>query len=123
MVTSHKYTKLVQSCINPITYKDVFLYLVPTKINFDIIYLYPNPTTFDNIDMSKYRIRGILYSGGGVLSPKSYVDVPAGPRKSDYLYTNFCQISHPSVYHFRKKSTQFQWIKLGAFYNNLPKIS
>ena len=26
---------------------------------------------------------------GGVLSPKSYVDVPAGPRKSDYLYTNF----------------------------------
>ena len=27
--------------------------------------------------------------GGGFLSPKSYVDVPAGPRKSDYLYTNF----------------------------------
>ena len=39
----------------------------------------------------------------------------------------FCQIFHPSVYHFRKKSTQFGekhpiWIKLGAFYNNLPKI-
>ena len=43
--------------------------------------------------------------GRGVLSPKSYVDVPAGPRK--YQYQFFCQISHPSVYHFRKKSTQF----------------
>ena len=33
----------------------------------------------------------------------------------------FCQISHPSVYHFRKKSTQFgsNWV---LFYNNLPKI-
>ena len=29
----------------------------------------------------------------------------------------FCWISHPSVYRFRKKSTQFC-----AFYNNLPKI-
>ena len=27
--------------------------------------------------------------GGGLLSPKSYVDMPAGPQKSDYLYTNF----------------------------------
>ena len=27
--------------------------------------------------------------GGGGFSPKSYVDVPAGPRKSDFLYTNF----------------------------------
>ena len=33
----------------------------------------------------------------------------------------FCQISHPSVYHFRKKEHPI-WIKLGAFYNNLPKI-
>ena len=54
--------------------------------------------------------------------PKSYMDVPAGPRKSDFFYTNFllnfspisifsipifCSIFHPSVYHFQKKSTQF----------------
>ena len=26
---------------------------------------------------------------GGLLSPKLYVDVPAGPRKSEFLYTNF----------------------------------
>ena len=30
-----------------------------------------------------------VYMGGGLLSPKSYVDVPARPRKSDFLYTNF----------------------------------
>ena len=32
----------------------------------------------------------------------------------------FCLISHPSVYYFWKKSTQF-W-PMGAFYNYLPKI-
>ena len=56
-----------------------------------------------------------MLPGGVVLSPKSYVDVPAGPRKSDYLYTNFLPnfppISRP-LYHFRKKSTQFgsNWV-------------
>ena len=38
--------------------------------------------------------------GGGVLLPKSYVDVPAEPRKSDFLYTNLRPITHPLVYHF-----------------------
>ena len=38
---------------------------------------------------SRKRSQSELSRGGGVLSPKSYVDVPAGPRKSDYLYTNF----------------------------------
>ena len=58
--------------------------------------------------------------GGGVLLPKSYMDVPAGPRKSYFLILIFClAISHPSVYHFRKKSTQVL-TKLGAFYKNLP---
>ena len=28
-------------------------------------------------------------TGGGLLSPKSYVDVPAEPWKFDFLYTNF----------------------------------
>ena len=41
-----------------------------------------------------------LYPLGGVLSPKSYVDVPAEPRKSDFLYTNLRPITHPLVYHF-----------------------
>ena len=36
-----------------------------------------------------------------------YVDVPAGPQKSDFLYTNFLSNLPPSVYHFQKKSTQF----------------
>ena len=59
--------------------------------------------------------------GGGVLSPKSYVDVPAGPRKSDYLYTNFLPNFPPISIPFFKEKHPI-WIKLGAFYNNLPKI-
>ena len=58
---------------------------------------------------------------GGVLSPKSYVDVPAGPRKSDYLYTNFLPNFPPISIPFSKEKHPI-WIKLGAFYNNLPKI-
>ena len=59
--------------------------------------------------------------GGGVLSPKSYVDVPAGPRKSDYLYTNFWPNFPPISIPFSKEKHPI-WIKLGAFYINLPKI-
>ena len=59
--------------------------------------------------------------GGGVLSPKSYVDVPAGPRKSDYLYTNFLPNFPPISIPFSKEKHPIL-IKLGAFYNNLPKI-
>ena len=62
-----------------------------------------------------------LRGGGGVLSPKSYVDVPAGPRKSDYLYTNFLPNFPPISIPFLKEKHPI-WIKLGAFYNNLPKI-
>ena len=58
---------------------------------------------------------------GGVLSPKSYVDVPTGPRKSDYLYTNFLPNFPPISILFSKEKHSI-WIKLGAFCNNLPKI-
>ena len=54
--------------------------------------------------------------GGGVLSPKLYVDVPAGPRKSDYLYTNFLPNFPPISIPFSKEKHSI-WIKLGAFYN------
>ena len=59
--------------------------------------------------------------GGGGLSPKSYVDVPAGPRKSDYIYTNFLPNFPPISIPFSKEKHPI-WIILGAFYNNLPKI-
>ena len=58
---------------------------------------------------------------GGVLSPKSYVDVPAGPQKSDYLYTNFLPNFPPISIPFSNEKHQIL-IELGAFYNNLPKI-
>ena len=48
-------------------------------------------------------------------------DVPAGPRKSDYLYTNFLPNFPPISIPFSKEKHPI-WIKLGAFYNNLPKI-
>ena len=68
--------------------------------------------------------------GGGALSPKSYVDVPSGPRKSDFLYTNFWPNFPPISIPFSKekhpvliKLGAFNiLIKFGAFYNNLPKI-
>ena len=49
------------------------------------------------------------------------MDVPAGPRKSDYLYTNFLPNFPPISIPFSKENHPI-WIKLGAFYNNLPKI-
>ena len=63
----------------------------------------------------------LSWKPGGVLSPKSYVDVPAGPRKSDYLYTNFLPNFPPISIPFSEEKHPI-WIKLGAFYNNLPKI-
>ena len=63
----------------------------------------------------------IILPGGGVLSPKSYVDVPAGHRKSNYLYSNFLPNFPPISIPFLKEKHPIL-IKLGAFYNNLPKI-
>ena len=60
--------------------------------------------------------------GGGLLSPlKSYVDVPAGPRKSDFLYTNFLP-NFPPINTPILKEKHPILTKLGAFCNNLPKI-
>ena len=60
---------------------------------------------------------------GQLLSPKSYMDVPAGSQKSDFLYTNFLPNFPPISILFlkkKKKSTQFwpNWV----LYNNLPKM-
>ena len=62
-----------------------------------------------------------LIPGGGVLSPKSYVDLPAEPRKSDFLYTNFSPNYPPISIPFSKEKHPIL-PKLGAFYNNLLKI-
>ena len=54
---------------------------------------------------------------GGLLSPKSYVDVPAGTQKSDFLYTNFLPNFPPISIPFLKEKHPIL-TKLGAFYNN-----
>ena len=63
--------------------------------------------------------RGV--GGGGLLSPKSYVDVPAGPQKSDFLYTNILPNFPPISKPFLKEKHPIL-TTLGAFYTNLPKI-
>ena len=57
----------------------------------------------------------------GLLSPKLYMDVPAGRQKSDFLYTNFVPNFPPISIPFLKEKHPIL-TKLGAFYNNLPKI-
>ena len=89
---------------------------MPGKVILSIIVTVPGKIILDIIVMS-----GNHHVPGGVLSPKSYVDVPAGPRKSDYLYTNFLPNFPPISIPFSKEKHPI-WIKLGAFYNNLPKI-
>ena len=59
--------------------------------------------------------------GGFYFSPKSYVDVPARPRKSDFPYTNFLP-NFPLISIPFSKEKHPILNKLGAFYNNLPKI-
>ena len=60
-------------------------------------------------------------TSGGLLSPKSYVDVPARRRKSDFLYTNILPNFPPISIPFLKEKHPIL-TNLGAFYNNLPKI-
>ena len=57
----------------------------------------------------------------GLLSPKLYVDVPAGPRKSDFFFTNFLPNFPPITIPFLKEK-HLILTQLGVFYNNLPKI-
>ena len=89
---------------------------------FDQSYVTPSAVPVSHILVSKIvQVWQYVPGGGGVLSPKSYGDVPAGPRKSDYLYTNFLPNFPPISIPFSKEKHPIL-IKLGAFYNNLPKI-
>ena len=63
----------------------------------------------------------LRYGGGGVLPPKSYVDVPAGRQKSDFLYSNFMP-NFPPISIPLSKEKHLILTKLSAFYNNLPKL-
>ena len=58
---------------------------------------------------------------GGLLSPKSDMDVPARPRKSDFLYTNLLPYFPPICIPFSKEKHPIL-TKLGAFYRNFSKI-
>ena len=75
---------------------------------------------------------GLKPRGRGLLSPKSYVDVPAGPRKSDYLYTNFLLNFPPISIPFSKEKHPIwpNWVlftiicpKYTQIYNKKPPIA
>ena len=76
---------------------------------------------YEFVDPCAYEHCEQIARGGGLLSLKSYVNVPAEPQKSDFLYTNFSPNYPPISIPF---SIEKQPIlpKLGAFYNNLLKI-
>ena len=57
---------------------------------------------------------------GGLPLSKSYVDVLVGPRKSDYIYTNFLPNFLPINIPFSEEKHPI-FTKLGAFYNFWPK--
>ena len=79
---------------------------------------------------SKYlRVKGYSvgdsknFMEGGVISPKSYVNVPAGHQKSDFLYTvPFFLLNFPPIIItiFDKKHSILP--QLDAFYCNLLQI-
>ena len=56
-----------------------------------------------------------------VLSPKLYVDVPAGPWKFGFLHINFLHNYPPISIPFSKEKHPILF-KLGAFYHNLLQI-
>ena len=55
-----------------------------------------------------------LDMGGGLLSPKSYVDVPTGPQKSASLYTNFAQFPTQQYTIFERKASNY-FDQIGCF--------
>ena len=59
--------------------------------------------------------------GGGGSFTKIVRGCACRTSKSDYLYTNFLPNFPPISIPFSKEKHPI-WIKLGAFYNNLPKI-
>ena len=63
----------------------------------------------------------LVWDPGGLLLPKSYMDVPAEPRKFDFLYTNFSPNYPPISIPFTIEKHQIL-PKFGAFYNYLLKI-
>ena len=64
---------------------------------------------------------GLPFFPWGLLWPKLYMDVPARPRKSDFLYTNFLPNFPPISIPFSKEKHPIL-TKLGAFYNNFLQI-
>ena len=60
------------------------------------------------------------HPGEGYFSPKLYVDVPAGPRKSDFLYTTFMPNFSPISIPFLKEKHPIL-TKLGALLQELAQ--
>ena len=71
---------------------------------------------FSVSDFKRTKVPG----GEGLLSPKSNMDVPAVPRKSGFLFTNFLLNFPPITIPFSKEKHQI--LTNFTFYNNLSEI-
>ena len=59
-------------------------------------------------------VLALLWSAlGKILSPKSYVDVPAGPQKFDFLYQFFAQFPTHQYTIFERNASNFD--QIGCF--------
>ena len=75
----------------------------------------------DGTSQYHHHLQNCLIKPGGLLSSKSYMDVPAECRKCDFLCTIFLSNFPPTSIPFLKEKHPIL-TKLGAFCNNLPKI-
>ena len=66
------------------------------------------------MDYQGFRLCTVVIYGVGLLSPKLYADVPAGPGKFDFLYTNFfAQLPTHECTIFKRKAPKFA--QIGCF--------
>ena len=90
-------------------------------MNENVFYFWFTVINFNEfVYVGLQQINHMHARGRGLLSPKSYVDVPVGPRKLDFLYTSFSPDYPPISIPFSIEN-HLILRKLGAFYNNLLK--
>ena len=99
----------------------MFKFIALSSIDYWLVYnVYKSVVGSD----LRYRLLQLvtLIGGGYFHQNRMWMCLP-DLEKLTFSIPIFCLISHPSVYHFQKKSTQFwpNWMFF-FFFNNLPKI-
>ena len=122
-------------CLPKPTYVNTFFYKVVLVLNktfikkyeaFNVLYLRTCSLRWTDMVKIAQNIKkcnqATVLNCQCILSPKSNMDVSAGPPKSDFLHINFLAKLLTHQYTRRKKEKHRILTKLGDFYNNLPTI-